>query len=424
MRRIPTRLLVWAAVTAMQLGCGGGDGGDAITATRDRIAQATAQVISPEEFAALPVWRDDAATRIPLVLGTGRPVSRTNILKVAFLQSGTFVVAAEVTDAETGVISDSHLWFFDPAGAPLRRVDFPHPSGVMLGIADLMVHQDTVLVVGRWAGAGSNPPITLWLATADGNLAEAGTLPDDLSGVVGMLDGGALVAFGKTERSLAALRRVAVVVLDEDGWRAPGQEAAGGDTIADMAFIAGESNGYSPLWLTTPYQTAATGSDRVWLVVDSLAEAASFDADGNVVDRIRWPTGDRTVPDTAKLALQRSTVAARERAGEDSVGIARSIAILESRAEANPYAAVAELREGPGGKVYIRSNHVEGYPRPSPNWLVIDRSGAPAFRIELSDSVSVRAFGDDAVVVRFLSDPESELRLVRMTSTPGARVVE
>ena len=125
-----------------------------------------------------------------------------------------------------------------------------------------------------------------------------------------------------------------------------------------------------------PSFTIAVSGDTIWVVPSERPELLALDRSGEVLLRVEWDAGDRTVP--AGLP--------------DWAGLER-------------FPAASALVAGSDGRIYVQRWSVQrGYPVPGPEWLVFSPAGDLLGRVDIPRSLRVLAFGPNRALVKGTND--------------------
>ena len=116
---------------------------------------------------------------------------------------------------------------------------------------------------------------------------------------------------------------------------------------------------------------ATTSGDTVWIVPSERPELVALDLSGDVLLRVEWEAGDRSVPP----------------GNEDLWKLAR-------------HPAAAAVIAGADGQVFVQRIVVrDGRPVQGPEWLVFGTAGDLIARLDIPTSLRVLAFGPGTVLV-------------------------
>lgn len=140
----------------------------------------------------------------------------------------------------------------------------------------------------------------------------------------------------------------------------------------------------------TAGSTVAVSGDTIWVVPSERPELVALNRSGEVLIRVDWDAGDRTVPaaDAAWDGLDR-------------------------------FPAASTLRAGTDGRVYVQLWSVQsGHPVRGPQWLVFAPSGDLLGRVTVPRGLRVLAFGTNMVLVKGTNDGGvDEVRLHALQSS-------
>ncbi|MDE2986415.1 MAG: hypothetical protein OXU69_17055 [Gemmatimonadota bacterium] len=151
-------------------------------------------------------------------------------------------------------------------------------------------------------------------------------------------------------------------------------------------------------WGHAPWHTSAVAGDTIWTVPSERPELLAVHRTGEVLLKVRWEAGDRTIPPEAS-AFGRG-------------------------AERHPAARSLEI--GTDGLIYVQRLILrDGGLLASPEWLVFSPAGELLARLDIpDDSQHVLAFGDGVVVTTGQNEVSGvgEVRYYELTRTPSRDV--
>ena len=157
----------------------------------------------------------------------------------------------------------------------------------------------------------------------------------------------------------------------------PASENAGNQVSLEVLFIAGVRRSPreqpNPLpWSHEPSATVTVSGDRIWVVPSERPELLGLDRSGEVLLRVEWQAGDRSVPGGLP----------------DWQGIER-------------FPAASALVAGSDGRIYIQRFSVQnGRPVRGPEWLVFSPAGDLLGRLDIPRGLRVLAFGTNTALVK------------------------
>ena len=166
--------------------------------------------------------------------------------------------------------------------------------------------------------------------------------------------------------------------------RAPSASEVPGDRASQQVLFTtgvlrdpGKTHAPVPLPLAhTAGFTVAVSGDTVWVVPSERPELVGLNRSGEVLLRVEWDAGDRTVP--AGLS--------------DWQGMER-------------FPAASALVAGSDGRIYVQRWSVQrGYPVRGPEWLVFSPAGELLGRLEIPRGLRVLAFGTNTALVKGTND--------------------
>lgn len=122
--------------------------------------------------------------------------------------------------------------------------------------------------------------------------------------------------------------------------------------------------------------TVAVSGDTIWVVPSERPELVALDRSGEVLLRVEWDAGDRTVP-----------------------------AGLPAWERLKRFPAASALVAGSDGRIYVQRYSLQrGYPVRGPEWLVFSPAGDLFGRVVIPRGLRVLAFGTNTVLVTGSSD--------------------
>lgn len=305
--------------------------------------------------------------------GAGQPYPS----EATFLPDGRVVLYYYVGDYTA---SDSILLrILDPASGEETLV--PAPKGDD-GQSLMWVHFDLVSRDGGIILMGDNQPALsrrrgedIWLADREGRFIG----PPSSTHIEGTFFGAfsdqslaVMVESGETNTMfLTSATVVHPVKAGDDPADARAEEVL---VTTAMPREPARASGSAPSWIPRPAFTSAMSGDTVWLIPTEKPELYAVDRSGNVVLKVEWEAGDRSVPPGAPDFWE----------------------------GADRFPAAAGLTAGADGLVYVEKYAVlEGRPVRDSEWLVFSPAGELVARLDVPGrfpSFRVLAFGDGALV--------------------------
>lgn len=135
-----------------------------------------------------------------------------------------------------------------------------------------------------------------------------------------------------------------------------------------------DQSGSAAWWVPRPAYASAASGDTIWIIPTEKPEIFAVDRSGNVVLKVEWEAGDRSVPPGAPDAWE---------------GVDR-------------FSAAMDLKLGTDGLIYVeRVTVLDGRPALGAEWLVFSPAGALVAHLAVPGgfpSFHVLAFGDGALV--------------------------
>ncbi len=167
-------------------------------------------------------------------------------------------------------------------------------------------------------------------------------------------------------------------------------DAPAHETLFETASPTDPSDrGMPASWAHQPRFTSAVAGDTIWIVPTERPELLAVHRSGDVLLRVEWHAGDRSLPRRA----------------------------AETRAGPERFPAAARLRKGADGLIYVQRVSARGDRlRRGPEWLVFSPAGELVARLDIPGrwpATEVLTFGDGAVVIR-TQDDESGVQEIRI----------
>lgn len=264
--------------------------------------------------------------------------------------------------------------------APVRA------DGEPLVWADLTIaaHDDGVVLLGSRPADSRIRMRTLtegvWFATADGGFERPSDQVDLVGPLKGVLSDGSLVVVSSgwtgTDDTTLFSSTLIVEPAPED---TPVSRAEPPEVVFEIA-IARDPDADYPVhffWAHDPRVATGVAGDTIWTLPTDRPELVGLDPTGEVLLKVEWETGDRTIPANASAeargALRRLT----------------------------HFPAAKRLIVGANGLVHIqRVAWRDGQPRVGPEWLVFNPAGNLVARMDIPRNLEVMAFGPESVVTK------------------------
>ena len=142
-----------------------------------------------------------------------------------------------------------------------------------------------------------------------------------------------------------------------------------------------------------PWHTSGVAGDTIWTVPTERPKLLAVDRSGEVLLKVQWETGDRTIPP-----------------GADAFGRG-----------AERYPAARSLEIGADGLIHVQETILrDGYLAGSPEWLVFSPVGELLARLVIPGGQDVLALGDGVVVTTGMNEVSGagEVRYYELTGTP------
>lgn len=240
----------------------------------------------------------------------------------------------------------------------------------------------------------------IWYLDREGQLVRPPfTAPS--GGVLGLFPDGSLVVAGTIEagsvdtRLVSAIMSVPAAAAGNEPMSAHEPELLFLTAIPRDPTLPYKYN-YPARFAHFPWHTSGVAGDTIWIVPTERPELLAVDRSGEVVLKVQWEAGDRTIPPEAP-AFGR--------------GVER-------------YPAARRLRIGTDGLIYVqgfvlRDGHVDF----SAEWLVFSPVGELLARLDVPGSQQALAFGDGVVVTTGQNEVSgaNEVRYYELTTTPWVK---
>lgn len=239
----------------------------------------------------------------------------------------------------------------------------------------------------------------VWYADRDGRFTRPPSYIDMMFAVLlGILPDGSLVM------SRSAGPRDTTVVFEIVSVRPTGSSLQGAEgQQPEVLFRVADPRGadgheFSAAWSPLRKSVTVVAGDTIWNVPTERPELVAVHRSGDVLLRVEWEAGDRSVPPEAESDYWKG---------------------------AERFPAAAELLLGADGLLYVRRWEVmDGkYPVRGSEWLVFTKAGDLVARLDMSPhwpSARVLAFDHEAVLVRVSGDDRpGEVRIHAIERQPG-----
>lgn len=309
----------------------------------------------------------------------------------AFLPDGRVVVAYFLAPGDSIL-----LHFLDPAAGTDTPIVAPRAGdGMDLHwghTGGLGVHDDGIVLLADNAPVGTRRRGSdIWYVDLVGRF----TRPSSAVGVQGSLLGafadGSLAVMGRSNRVDTTLVSPVVAVLPLEAGTEP-SDAHRAEVLFSVATRGDPARGYEGLagWSHNPGRATALAGDTFWSVPTERPELLAVHRSGEVILRVEWDSGDRSIPPGAPDFWE----------------------------GAERFPAAAGLQTGTDGLVYVQRWTVQdGRPVRGPDWLVFNSDGDLVARLEVPSAWRVLAFGDRALVAAaYVGDNFQEVRVYSLDS--------
>ena len=236
----------------------------------------------------------------------------------------------------------------------------------------------------------------IWYFDREGQLARPPSFAPP-GKVLGLFPDGSLVIAGASEPDAVDTRMVSAIMS------VPAAEAGNEPMSAhepELHFLTAipkdptlQQYDIPARWAHTPWHTSGVAGDTIWTVPTERPELLAVNRSGEVVLKVQWEAGDRTIPPEAP-AFGRG---------------------------AERYPAARSLEIGTDGLIYVQKLILrDGRLDPSPEWLVFSPVGELLARLDVPGNQQALAFGDGVVVTTGENEVSgaSEVRVYQLTG-PG-----
>lgn len=237
----------------------------------------------------------------------------------------------------------------------------------------------------------------IWYLDREGQLVRPPfTAPS--GGVLGLFPDGSLVVAGTIEPGSVDARLVSAIMSVPAA-------AAGNEPMSshepELLFLTAIPRdptlpyryNYPARFAHFPWHTSGVAGDTIWTVPTERPELLAVDRSGEVLLKVQWETGDRTIPP-----------------GADAFGRG-----------AERYPAARSLEIGADGLIHVQETILrDGYLAGSPEWLVFSPVGELLARLVIPGGQDVLALGDGVVVTTGMNEVSGagEVRYYELTGTP------
>ncbi len=292
--------------------------------------------------------------------------------------------------------------FFKPVERKGRLVSPPvHPSGAVFQELDHFALGNEVLMTGQWPGRRSNGSRIVWTLAADGSQVENATLPQEWGPALGVFNDHSLaVATDPIAGPVNADGRLSlrtILRVPDSFWRGAGTKPI---IDLDTLWVIGaprDVTGNEFLWGYEPLFDVEVSGDRIWLVPDADPEIVAVSSRGQTLLRVVWDGGNQTIPDSVLVLWRERAMRAIPDSFSNDARTRRIKWISEQRTAAR-FPAVASLRAGSNGVIYIRPTVLREYPTPASYWLMLDPKGKLLGQLRVPEQFEVLAFGDSYIL--------------------------
>lgn len=309
----------------------------------------------------------------------------------AFLPDGRIVLAYFLATADSIL-----LHFLDPATGTDTPVVAPKGEdgeGLHWGHAGGMtVHDTGIVLLADNAPVGSRRRGSdIWYVDLEGRFTRPSSRVNVEGWLLGAFTDGSVAILGRSNRVDTTLVSPVVSVLPLAAGSKP-SDAHRAEVLFSVATRGDPARGYEALavWSLHPGRATALVGERFWIVPTDRPELLAVHRSGEVVLRIDWDAGDRSLPAGAQDYWE--------------------------GAERLP--TVAEVMAGADGLVYVQRWTVhDDRPVRGPEWLVFDPAGDLVARLDVPSAWRVLAFGHGALVA--VVYVEGDIREVHVYTLDG-----
>ena len=307
------------------------------------------------------------------------------VILVGPAQSGRESILLHVLDPSSGEESVVAA----PTGEDGRSLNWSHFG--------MVAHDGGIVLSGNNRMGERRDLQDIWYFDREGRLARPPSVAPS-GKVLGLFPNGSLVIAGSMEPDSVDTRLVSAIMSVPS--RRAGTDHAGAHEPEPLFLTAIPRDptlrryDVPARWAHVPWHTSGVAGDTIWTVPTERPELLAVDRFGEVLLRVRWETGDRTIPSEA-YAFGRG-------------------------AERHPAARSLEI--GTDGLIYLQEPILrDGYLVGSPEWLVFSPAGQLLARLDVPGHQHVLAFGDGVVVTTAENEASGayEVRYYELTGTAG-----
>lgn len=378
--------LAWAVVS-----CGRGDAHEDARAEIEITAVDTLQVatirISAAELTSLPVW-DAVRDQAVQISDRTSPSSQSlgPIWDSRQLPDGSIVVIAGERQAV--------LHVFDTSGSarrPPALLTTPRPA---IPPARLAGSGDTSFVLASHYVFRIDP---------DGRVTRTVIAADDLAGAAGIeavgrfADGSIAAQWFGTARITREQRTSPMVFARTRGLSASDPARHETTVLFVTPLISDPVLGAVP-WRGRP--RAAVDAQSIWVAHADHAEVIRVDMNGDILARVTWDPGDRTLSPEDFAIWQGGEIERIGRANAAEHLKEDAIHRLEELQPGGTIPAIQDVQFGSDGRLWVRPRRMPGDTNLVTGWLCFTPAGEPLGRVFLPREAVAHEFGDSSVLVQ------------------------
>ena len=354
------------------------------TVPRWTVAESPTLVMVPDSTAEVVYGRDGEVLR--------RIEQQRYPEGAAFLPDGRIVLAYFLASPDSIL-----LHFLDPATGTDKPIVAPkgddgddlhwgHTGGLAVHGDGIVLLADNAPVGGRRRGSD------IWYVDLDGRFTRPSAYVNVEGWLFGAFADGRAAVMERWNRVDTTLVSPVVSILPLEAGSEP-SDAHRAEVLFSVATRGDPIHWYETpaRWSVHPRRATALAGERFWIVPTDRPELFAVHRSGEVVLRIEWDAGDRSLPAGAQDYWE----------GAEHLPV------------------VAELMAGTDGLVYVQRWAVrDDRPVRGPEWLVFSSAGELVARLEVPSAWRVLAFGDRALVAVVYVD--GDFGEVRVYALDGA----
>ena len=290
----------------------------------------------------------------------------------------------------------------------------PAPAGVdgeSLVWADLTMsaHGRGVLLLGstrsEYRVSRRDRTEGVWFATSDGEFWRPASHVDLVGPLQGVLSDGSLVVrssgWTRTTDTTVIASTLLVKPMPADQ---PLPRSHSPELVFETARVRDPDADYpvSFHWAHDPYRATGVADDIIWTVPTERPEIVGLDRSGQVLLRVEWDAGDRSIPTDASDEVRKGLR-----------GLTR-------------FPAARRLVVGTHGLLHVqRVAWRDGQPQIGPEWLVFTPTGDLVASVDIPRNLEVMAFGPGSVIAKARDeDGVLEIRVYALRKSAGGSAAD